>query len=50
VTEEQYILGCDDIQSGRSLPAFLVNVLPTSSGLKNKLNNKLLAAFFLGLL
>jgi hypothetical protein len=32
--EEYYLLGCDAVQSGRSLPKFRRNVLPSSSGSK----------------
>jgi hypothetical protein len=34
--EECYFLTCDDMQSGRSLPAFQRKILPLSAGLKSE--------------
>jgi hypothetical protein len=34
--EQYYLLGCDTMQSGRSLPTFRGNTLPPSSELKSK--------------
>jgi hypothetical protein len=37
--EEYYLLECDAMQPGRSLPTFLRNILPPSSCLKNELED-----------
>jgi hypothetical protein len=40
VTEEWYLLGCDAVQSDKSLPTFRRNVLRPSTGQKGKPTNQ----------